>query len=123
MGLEGHLVVKTAEIKLDVFGHPLFFKHCHELLFDVDVVLEAQLDLLFTLQDLLVLIPEHDGAEAVKFGKQIDGLLVRYHCKLLEKYGADSIVELCQFYKKGGVDRNTQRELLIDSRNAVDEVS
>lgn len=45
-----------------------------------------------------------------------------HHCQLFEEYGADSVVEFCQLEENGGVHGHAQRELLIDSRDAVDEV-
>ena len=63
-----HFVVESFIVDGHVVLDPKFLQHGNQLLSDVDVIIQSQFDLLFPLQDFLVLVLEKNRTKTVDFG-------------------------------------------------------
>lgn len=97
-GFEVHFVLETGEVNANVLGDPLLLQHCDQLLLDVHLVVQPQPHLLLPLQDLLVLVFEQNGAEAVQLWQQVNDVLLGAHRQMLKERGQNFIVLVQQLH-------------------------
>jgi hypothetical protein len=105
-----------------MFADPLLLKHSHKLLFNIHIVFKAQLYLFLSLQNLLVLIFEENGAETIKFRNSFDYLPMVINHNLLEKYLHYSVIVLAKLNESGRVQGSDNRTLICNPRDLVNEI-
>ena len=89
-----------------MFSDPNLFKHSVKLLFDVNIILKSEFDLLFSFKNLMILVLEEDLTKRIEFRQKSDNILMVFELNFLEKKGS----RLGKCFKKFRVNCRIKRE-------------
>jgi hypothetical protein len=89
-----------------MFSDPDLLKHGVKLLFDVNIILKSEFNLLFSFKNLMILVLEEDLTERIEFREKSDNILMVFELNFFEKKGS----RLGKCFKKLRINCRIKRE-------------